>query len=303
MAPLHYLFSDLILSIDSPLPELRRAHEGVPEVRITWSSSPQEDRPTFAAWTTPSGGQWLTFADVPEGFLLTFAEHTQFFVSRDASRVDVRPAKDTPPETTRHLLLNQVLPLVLSRRGRLVLHASAISRDGRVAAFIGRSGAGKSTMAAACAAAGAAVVTDDCLVLRQHGGTWVAVPCDAGVRLWPDALNLLGWPAALGTGMAHFTDKRRVGAGYASMAFERETLPLVRIFQLSRPDGVPATGPVRGRAAVIALASELFRLDVRDARESRWQFDAISALAADLPIEALPRIQPVEAASAILCRM
>jgi len=301
---MQYQFSDLIVTSAEPLPELQVAGEGAAEVAINWmAAGPTEHQPVFAAWPTPSGGQWLTFADAADGFLLTFTGLGQFDVSRDAARVTVRPFPGVDRSTMRHLLLNQVLPLVLSRRGRLVLHASAISRNGRVAAFIGRSGAGKSTMAAACAAGGAAVVTDDCLVLRREGARWLAVPCDAGVRLWPDTLELLGWPRASGAGMAHFTDKRRVGAAHPAVRFETAALPLACLIRLSRPDEPHVTGVLRGRHAVIALASELFRLDVRDARESRWQFDAISALATDVSIEAPVRAHPIEAAAAVLCRM
>lgn len=305
---MRYLFSDLILSSDEPLPELRDAGDATPEVEVSWRPAGLgEEHPAFAAWTTPSGGEWLTFAETTDGYELTFAEHTQFHVSRDAARVIVRPAHGTPPATTRHLLLNQVLPLVLSRRGRLVLHASAISWNGHVTAFIGRSGAGKSTMAAACAAAGALVVTDDCLVLRRDGAhastRWVAVPCDSGVRLWPQTLDLLGWPRGSGSGMAHFTDKRRVGALHPSLQFETRLLPLTRVVSLTRPDEPVRSGALRGRDAVMALASELFRLDVRDPRESRWQFDAISALAADVPMVAGARQHPSAAAAAVLCRM
>ena len=299
-----YQFSDLILASDEPLPELREVAEGVAEVTIAWCA-PGEARvhPTFAAWVTPSGGEWLTFADDDGGYLLTFAEHTQFHVSRDAGHVEVRPSIATPPATTRHLLLNQVLPLVLSRRGRLVLHASAVSWNGSVTAFIGRSGAGKSTMAAACAAAGALVVTDDCLVLRRDTACWLAVPCDAGVRLWPNTLDMLGWPRASGTGMAHYTDKRRVGALHPSLQFETGVLPLSHMVRMTRPDAAVPAGPIHGREAVMALASELFRLDVRDPRESRWQFDAISALAAAVPMRAVAREHPTAAAGAVLCRM
>ena len=304
-----YRFSDLTVSSDQPLPELFQvvdaAATAAPEVHVRWLPAAAPDlRPTFAAWLTPSGDEWLTFAECGDGFLLTFAEHSQFHVSGDAARVAAHPAPGTPPETTRHLLLNQVLPLVLSRRGRLVLHASAISWHGQVAAFLGRSGAGKSTLAAACAAAGAAVVTDDCLVVRRDSdATWRAVPCDAGMRLWPQTLELLGWPRATGAGMAHYTDKRRVGAAHAPVRFETDVLPLTRICCLSRPAEPIAPGALRGQRAVMALASELFRLDVRDAQESRWQFDAISALAVELPVDALAREHPVAAASAVLCRM
>lgn len=204
-------------------------------------------------------------------------------------------------------MINQILPLVLSRRGRLVLHASAISCRGHVSGFLGRSGAGKSTIAAACAAAGAAIVTDDCLVVRRDGAgataSWLAVPCDAGMRLWPQTLDLLGWPHVAGVGMAHYTDKRRVGAMHTPVRFEAATLPLTRLWCLSRPSDPQRQGPITGQQAVMALASELFRLDVRDRAESRWQFDAIADLAGRLPVEALSRQHPVDAASAVLCRM
>lgn len=299
-----YRFSDLILTSDRPLPELQAVTAGESEVSIGWMPpGPPERRPVFATWPTPSGGDWLTFAEVADGFLLTFDGQTQFFVSADAGHVAVRPFSGTPLATIQHLLLNQVLPLVLSRRGRLVLHASAISWHGQVLAFVGRSGAGKSTMAAACAARGAMVVTDDCLVLRRAGERWLAAPCDAGVRLWPKTLELLGWPRASGVGVAHYTDKRRVGTAHPAVRFETDVLPLARLFQLSGPDEPAVSGVLRGRHAVMALASELFRLDVRDAGESRWQFDAISTLAADVSIEALAREHPDGAAAAVLCRM
>jgi hypothetical protein len=299
-----YQFSDLVLTSTEPLPELPAASTDAPEVHVDWVRIDRMDRrPTFAAWLTPSGGEWLTFADDGDTFLLTFSNIAQFRVSRDAARVTACLLPDAPVSTMRHLLLNQVMPLVLSRRGRLVLHGSAISWRGGVAAFIGRSGAGKSTLAAACAAAGAAIVTDDCLVLRQAGAQWTAVPCDAGVRLWPSALELLGWPAASGAGLAHYTNKRRMDAGHPGLPCERDILPLVRVYKMLRPGEGSPIGVLRGRDAVMSLASELFRLDVRDAAESRRQFDAISALAAAVPMESPVRQAPAAAASAVLCRM
>lgn len=310
-----YRLSDLCFASDAPIPELKPANGDV-ETRVTWHApapAASVPLPTYATWLTDDGDVWLAFADRPGGFRLTFPEHGIFDVATDASTVDVRPFPDTPDETVRHLLLNQVLPLVLSRRGRIVLHASAVSVNDQVCAFIGRSGAGKSTLAVACAHAGAAVVSDDCLVVYPREGRWLAVPCHAGVRLWPDALTLLGWETDAGTAAAHYTDKRRidssdssdaVDAGRGGVRFESRHLPLAAILHMRTPaDPLTRTGPIHGRDAVMALASEVFRLDWRDAEESRRQFAAIGALAASIPVESPLRQPPAEAAERLLCRM
>jgi hypothetical protein len=85
--------------------------------------------------------------------------------------------------------------------------------------------------------------------------------------------------------------------------FETHVLPLSRVYRLTRPEERQHTGAITGRDAVMGLASELFRLDVRDPRESRSQFDAICALAAEVPIDALARQDPMMSAAAVLCRM
>ncbi len=300
------------------MPELLPADDaalGDVEVRVSWR--PARSQPIageqFSAWVTAEGHDWLRFADVAGGFLLTFPGHGQFEVSADASAVAVHPFVETPAETIRHLLLNQVMPLVLSRRGRLVLHASAISYCDQVVAFIGRSGGGKSTLAVACALAGASIVSDDCLVVRRHRGGWRTVPCQAGVRLWPEALALFGWHAEAGDAAAHYSDKRRLDDRNHHLTFETRELPLAAILYLPSlsmsesptsalgPSAAPR--PVRGRDAVMALASELFRLDCRDAAESRRHFEAIGEIAAAIPVEILARQAPNAAAQALLCRM
>jgi hypothetical protein len=241
---------------------------------------------------------------------MTFPDHGQFDVSADGSSVTIHPFPDSPSETIRHLLLNQILPLVLSRRGRTVLHASAVSYADRVAAFIGRSGAGKSTLAVACARLGASIVSDDCLVVYRRGAEWHAVPCHAGVRLWPDALALFGWREETGAVTAHYSEKRRLdaasrGTGDPEQAVETRVLPLAGILYMPTPAGsVPGIpGAIRGRDAMMAIASEIFRIDWRDPAESRRQFDAIAAMAAEIPVEVAERRPPETAAAEVLCRM
>lgn len=310
-----YRLSDLTFEIDERLPELDPVSGGAgdTETRVAWGAERQRPSvPTtgFSSWITATNEEWLTFSDLPDGYRMTFPEHGEFDVSRDASAVTIHPFPDSPAETMRHLLLNQILPLVLSRRGRTVLHASAVSYAGRVAAFIGRSGAGKSTLAVACARLGASIVSDDCLVVYPSDGGWTAVPCHAGVRLWPDALALFGWHDETGAVTAHYSEKRRLdavgrGTGDPELPFETRTLPLTGILYMPTAASIVPhdQGELRGRDRAMALASEVFRIDWRDPSESRRHFDAIAAIAATVPLEVVARRTPEAAASELLCRM
>lgn len=298
---MQYQLADLRFDSDRPLPEIHMAVDGVaPEVHVRWhESAPLRQAEHFSVWHTPFGGVWLSFAAVREGFLLTFEQWGQFLVSGDAAHVDVFSAPGTPALSMRHLLLNQVMPLVLSRRGRLVVHASAVSWRDQVLAFVGRSGAGKSTMAAACATLGAHVVTDDCLVLRRSGDRWLAWPYDAGLRLWPDSLRQLGWPAVAGVPVAHFTEKKRLSLDLTPCLPEEAVQPLARMFSLPSAEGTRLSR----REGLTLLASNVFRLDARDASESRVHFDALTDLVMTVPIDTAPAGDPLAAASAVLCRM
>jgi hypothetical protein len=64
------------------------------------------------------------------------------------------------------LFLAQVLPLAAVLQGLEVFHASAVAVRGRVVAFVGTSGVGKTSTAAHLVARGAEFVTDDVLALE-----------------------------------------------------------------------------------------------------------------------------------------
>ena len=109
-----------------------------------------------------------------------------------------------------------------------------------------------------------------------------------------------------GSGLVHFSEKRRVGASHEGLAFASVEAPLSVIVSLRRPDDgaspVPS-GPLSGRDAVLALASEVFRLDPGDAAASRAHFEAVTALAQTVPVVAVPRRPPAAAVADVLCRM
>ena len=158
-------FADLVISSDQPLPELPEAPAtSAPDVVVTRTDQPVRGAIRwFQTWNTSGSG--VRFGRAGDGYLVAFDDLAQVIVSPDADRVVIHADRAGSLFQMRYVLVHQMLPLVMSRRGRCVLHASAVSWRGRVVGFVGRTGSGKSTMAAACASLGAAVVTDDSLVL------------------------------------------------------------------------------------------------------------------------------------------
>ena len=89
-------------------------------------------------------------------------------------------------------VVGAALGVILHQRGLLVLHACAVELGGRVVAFAGGSGAGKSTIALALLARGARLVTDDVLALRVGRDSVLAIPGAPIQKLWPDSLHFRG---------------------------------------------------------------------------------------------------------------
>ncbi|MDQ8202800.1 hypothetical protein [Pelagicoccus sp. SDUM812003] len=90
-------------------------------------------------------------------------------------------------------LLGVGLATVLSLRGIVPLHASAVEVDGAVVAFAGDSGSGKSTISSYFETIGHPIVSDDLLPIRVFQGKPPVCDCGPRVhRLDPSSASLLG---------------------------------------------------------------------------------------------------------------
>ena len=89
-------------------------------------------------------------------------------------------------------VLGTVMGILLHQRGQIVLHASASEVDGKAILFCGRSGAGKSTMAAALAQRGYACLTDDlCAITIDNVGRAIAHSDGRQIKLWEQSIKHL----------------------------------------------------------------------------------------------------------------
>ncbi len=284
---LSYEFCGLIAASDIPLPPLRRA-SGPAICSITVPTQFIDTREVrwFHHWRTARGRAWLSFGRLGSEYVLRFAQQlADFVVNADATRIAVSARRNIPADTLRHLLIDQVLPLVASRHGALSLHASAVHLAGvGTVAFVGEAGRGKSTLAAAFAARGGRIVADDCLAIDLTESGALAVPCYPGLRLFPGgaANALIG--RARRSRVAHYTTKQRVDR---PGLFHAERSPLRALFLLS-PRGANGAAAAMRRCRPSTRFVDLLRfaylLDVEDRRDLERVFTDISRVAATVPV-------------------
>lgn len=220
-----------------------------------------------------------------EGLLLRFPGLADFAINTEVGLIGVAPASGTDEETLQHLVLDQVLPRVLAQRGRLVLHAGAVSVEGRVIAFVGDTGAGKSTLTAFLHAAGYPLLSDDGLVLSPRDGGVSAQPTYPSLRLWPASVaGLYAEPPKLAP-MAHDSTKQRVVLGEDATTVD--PLPLAAIYVLALPvesrDASIALTRLSPRAACMAMVENAFQLDPTDTRRAAALLGQAAKVAEQVP--------------------
>jgi hypothetical protein len=98
------------------------------------------------------------------------------------------------PQSERAVPIREALQLLMAARGRLMVHAGAVGREGRGVLLVGRGGSGKSTLALSCALAGMETVADDYVLLEPDSLTAHAMQSTA--KLTEDSAERLGVPAA-----------------------------------------------------------------------------------------------------------
>lgn len=149
------------------------------------------------------------------------------FLIRSASEIDIDPAPEASEGLLRLPLLGPVMALLLHMRERLVLHASAVSIGGRVVAFVGDKGAGKSTTTAAAIERGHQLFTDDLLALSFPGGRPQATPGFPSVKLVSDCADRFALKGAdrLAAPVADFPKQvRRLMGAFASAPREIDAI-------------------------------------------------------------------------------
>jgi hypothetical protein len=244
----------------------------------------------FHRWRAAGGRASVSFARRTDGYLLRFHRFADFVVDLVERSIVCSPRRSTPLATVRHLLLDQVIPLVLSRDSGLVLHAAAVATPRGAIALVGRTGSGKSTLAAALATTGLPLLTDDCLVLEPARHGFAARSFYPGARLSPDSARAVGATLRSAGPVAHYTRKRRISR--VLVPFREGSFPLAHLFMLEGPPRKRAHRTMTitrlpRREAMMAVLGCTFQLDVEDVRALRRGFELQSRLVVVTPVDRL----------------
>jgi hypothetical protein len=177
---------------------------------------------------------------------------------RDGREIMIQPQDGASERNIRLFLLGSALGAIIHQRGLLPLHANAIEIAGRAVAFMGHSGAGKSTMAAWFLDRGHRILADDvCVVVPDAQGRPLAYPGIPRLRLWREALEQSG-RGTDGLELA-FDDMDKFNLP-TPRASRSGPIPLSHVYLLEKAEERgPEIEPLAGVAAVNALVANTYR--------------------------------------------
>ena len=164
--------------------------EIVSPAALTRSWSARGGEPLIRSPVT-RGDPRLTLDVHPHGGYLVRADgFGVYLVDPDGRRILLAPGRIENWRWQR-LVTAQVIPAAALLQGLELFHASAVQLDGRVLAFAGASGAGKTTLAVSLLLAGGTFVADDVLALEREGDAVIAHPGPALMNVRESTMRLL----------------------------------------------------------------------------------------------------------------
>lgn len=198
--------------------------------------------PEMAAVETrnAAGVVWRRAWALPDRIVLSFPGIATLEATDDGA---VSVDRELPEDLREHLVCDHVLPLLLARRGGLVLHGAVLALEGRGVVVIGPSGVGKSTFAASAWLRGWTLAGDDGALLTVDSGRARVEPTYPTLRLTPEAAQLLALPVDAG---APALGKRRL----RTVGLDRDPQQAPTVLVLV---AVLEPGPVGARAALTPL--------------------------------------------------
>ncbi len=220
----------------------------------------------------------------PEADVLSWAGRAKLRVS--ASEITVDSANDP---FARQCVVGPGLGVALHRRGRLVLHGSAVDVGGTAVVLLGQKGAGKSTTAAALLDRGHSLLTDDLVVVLGDEDAPLCAPGPTQMKLWPASAEAFG----LSDEVRPFLDGLQKGVWHGAEVASAP-VPIARVCSLAWGERLELE-PLQGAAAFGAVFEHAYAPRFLGTTASVPLVSACARLCEIVPIARLMRPQRLEA--------
>ncbi|NEO94707.1 MAG: hypothetical protein F6K56_32770 [Moorea sp. SIO3G5] len=136
--------------------------------------------------------QPMAFQLSPEEAVI-YLKDTGLFLVQGGNMIMIIPAAEATLSRIRMALVGTVMAILLYQRGLLVLHASVVNINGGAVVFLGNSGEGKSSIAAALHTQGYRIITDDVAPVSLNQGTAKVAPSFPQIKLSQEVAKVLGY--------------------------------------------------------------------------------------------------------------
>jgi hypothetical protein len=247
-----YTVYGLSLQSEFAIPELlsdstAQAGRGAFDVNVSFGAIPQDWQSPTALGADGQQESWAERRAEANETLCVFSGVGRYLV-RAGHAVTVEPEPGVDASLMRHLLLGPVLAHLLWQRGIFTLHSSVVCIGGQHAGFVGVSGEGKSTTAAALEARGHALVCDDIAALTERDGRFQVLPAFPRIRLYGDSVEGIGDDPTRYPWVHPLIAKRSKGV----QRFISHAVPLDRLYVLATGDQL-GIEPMANRDAIMEL--------------------------------------------------
>ncbi len=234
-------------------------------------------------WKESDDSVTLSMAMLENGYLLRFPDLCDFILDIHRRHIQIIPHEALDENTIEHLLVDQVLPRFLAHEGQLLLHACAVDIEGRTVLFLGKSGWGKSTLAALLHHAGYTLYSDDCVLLQSHNAYWQTLATYPSLRLYEDSIENIFANDSLLSPVSEYSDKQRIALTIASA---QAAPPLHAMYFLSDPETASTDIQItkmQPANTCIEIIERSFRLDLGNRVQSKQLMTSAAALTQTIP--------------------
>ena len=309
-----YEIYGLGIESDEPLPNLGAPLSSACETSdVLIRLNPQTPRPTLLTnlqWEPYPRGQTdesayeTSIAGTPNGsyFRLryTYAERYATYILEGRGRaiwVESNPRRSDElftEQVIQNLLLGRMWGILLRLRGLLCLHGNVVVARDKACAILGASSAGKSTLTTSFITRGAALLSEDKVVLRGDDGTFWAQPGAVRLRLLPDTLAAFQLDPHALERVSSFEDKRYVPLSEANPDAPVQTtqIPLRAVYILAPRENAftaPRLEPLAPVNALLHILRQRFAAFELPPSQAADEYANLARLAQQLPVRMVHR--------------